>query len=211
MLLLCIYILFTLSLNLYEIIVYNNDWNRIMLKNNAYVKTTLLHTFITYPISLIISDYYYMNYSNIVLYEYWYIEIIKFLIGINLFDFITFVIHILQHKFMYKYHSQHHHIHDTCIFFAYYIDMTDLLLTTFPFIIIPKILNFSLVNTYILICFNILFGSYAHHLYSKNGTRQFQYHNFHHCSPKHNFATGYPFIIINFDKLFGTYYDTKLI
>ncbi len=203
------YSIITFTLNFYEAIFYFNDWKRTMNKNKRLIPTTLFHTFITYPISLILTDMY--SFNNIITMDEYHIEILKFLIGINIFDFFTFSMHLIQHKYFYKFHHTHHELREPCIFFAYYIDMVDLVLTVFPFIIIPRLLNFSKLGVYLLICFNILFGSLAHHIYNFNGNNQFMFHNYHHFSPKHNFGTGYPFVLINWDKLFGTYkYQTEL-
>ena len=205
--LLYIYSFITLFLNLYEILFYFEDWKKTMIKNKKLIKTTLFHTFITYPISLILTDLYCFS-DYITRIDNIHIEIIKFLIGINIFDFITFFTHLTQHKYFYKYHKKHHELRVSCIFFAYYLDMIDLFLIIFPFIIIPKILCLSKFGVYLLISFNILFGLFAHKMYNINGKTKFSFHNYHHYSSNYNFGSGYPLILVNWDKLYGTYMET---
>ena len=196
------YFLITIILNLCEIIFYKDDWLRIMNKNKNYISKTLLFTLLINPLSLILSDYYIFQNKHTM--DNIYIEIIKFLIGINLFDIFTYIIHYTQHLILYKYHKTHHQIIDICMFFSYYFDTIDLILTSIPYYFLPQLLNLSKYGTYFIICFIIFFSLYEHRLYSHNNNKYFGFHNYHHYNPKKNFATGFPLILLPLDKIFNT-------
>jgi sterol desaturase/sphingolipid hydroxylase (fatty acid hydroxylase superfamily) len=194
MILLYLYFLFTFGFLFYEIFVYGVQ---PILKNKSLLPLTLVNTFITYPLSLYLTDTYLLK--NIT-HTYSYIqESMIFLIAINLFDIYVCLTHYLQHKYLYRFHKEHHRSIDTTVLISYHISIVDLIINIMiPMHIIPNLLQFSAFGYIFFISYNIFFGLHGHlpHLH---------FHSYHHKNPGYNFSTGYPLTFFLGDRLLGTH------
>ena len=125
-------------------------------------------------------------------------------------DFLMFMIHIIEHRFLYKIHKPHHHQTNPILFNAFQGHILD----TCALIIIPLFITSQIVpaNTWSYIIFGIIFSNHLlliHSEYSHPfdpilhsiGIMTARDHNIHHSHFKYNF--GHFFRI--WDLLNGTY------
>ena len=132
-----------------------------------------------------------------------------------LVDFFMFIIHIVEHRFLYKIHKPHHLLINPILFNAFQGHILD----TLVLIILPLFLTSQIiyVNTWSYIIFGIIFSNHLlliHSEYSHPfdpilnfiGVMTASDHNIHHSSFKYNF--GHFFKI--WDLLNGTYKDETM-
>ena len=140
-----------------------------------------------------------------------FIEILKFIIGLNIADCIFWLTHFIQHKYFYNLHKEHHKIRNTCILFGNELGFIDLLLTSIPIILSTYFMNFSTIVKYVFSLYFLINTILVHKIYSYGDKKIFCYHNYHHYNQKYNLSIGIFGTFGIFDHLFGTYKDVNEI